>query len=600
MRPTSIILHKRSSLPGNIPSLTSLSAGEIALNTADAKLFIKTTDDEIKEFWNASLHPYSLNRTLSAVTFQYSGNTATGLLGAVLGGLDNDISGWGSTVVNGSDNDIEGDYAFIGNGSNNKILSGGDFGAILGGQNNILSHAESFILGSNISSHLSGFTYVNNLSSTGKIYGDGSSLTGIVAGDSEATTLVRQQSANWESTYTTFRDASSTFLTSETDSQNLSFNETTKDLSISNGNVVSLSALLDDTGIDTEVRSLSANWQNTFTNFSTNSASYATNTTVNNVSSQLVLNLDFDSYKTDVASATATLLPTTIYQSTSGNWQDVYNTVQTNSASNWDNSSVTTYINNNFLPINGGTLTGNLSVLGDLVYVDTSVAVVSTMYIDTNTVLDPALRITQRGTGDVIRIEDAANPDSTPFIINSDGLVGIGTASPNEELTVVGNVSATGSYYGDGSNLTGIVAGDTVATTLVRSNSGFWQSTYSTVSSLSSNWQTAYAYVSANSVNLTATNIIVTNDLTVTDTVSAKFYQGTILDWMTLVRGYKTTPTLNVSLPAGDVYNYIFSTSGSDVTYYRYIANDGSEDSFYGNFTNPTLSNLITTKKIIL
>ena len=69
---------------------------------------------------------------------------------------------------------------------------------------------------------------------------------------------------------------------------------------------------------------------------------------------------------------------------------------------------------------------------------------------------------------------------------------------------------------------------------------------------------------------------------------------------MTLVRGYKTTPTLNVSLPAGDVYDYTFSTTGSDVIYYRYIANDGSEDSFYGNFSNPTLSNIIATKKIIL
>jgi hypothetical protein len=136
--------------------------------------------------------------------------------------------------------------------------------------------------------------------------------------------------------------------------------------------------------------------------------------------------------------------------------------------------------------------------------------------------------------------------------------------------------------------------------TNVNQTSGNWSNSYTTVQANSANWQTAYAYVSANSVNLTATNIIVTNDLTVTDTVSAKFYQGTILDWMTLVRGYKTTPTLNVSLPAGDVYNYIFSTAGSDVTYYRYIANDGSEDSFYGNFTNPTLSNLIATKKIIL
>jgi hypothetical protein len=152
--------------------------------------------------------------------------------------------------------------------------------------------------------------------------------------------------------------------------------------------------------------------------------------------------------------------------------------------------------------------------------------------------------------------------------------------------TILGDLSATGSFYGDGSKLTGIVAGDSEATTLVRSNSA--------------NWETAYAYVSANSVNLTATNIFVTNDLTVTDTVSAKFYQGTILDWMTLVRGTKTTPTLLATIGTGEVYTYVYSTATTDKTYYRYIATDGSEDSFYGNFNNPTLNNLIATKKIIL
>jgi hypothetical protein len=58
------------------------------------------------------------------------------------------------------------------------------------------------------------------------------------------------------------------FLTSETDSQTLSFDENSKDLSIYSGNTVSLST-------------------------------FATNT-------------DFDSYKTDVASATPTHVPTTI------------------------------------------------------------------------------------------------------------------------------------------------------------------------------------------------------------------------------------------------------------------------------------------------
>jgi len=120
------------------------------------------------------------------------------------------------------------------------------------------------------------------------------------------------------------------------------------------------------------------------------------------------------------------------------------------------NTTVTSYVNNNFVPLSGGSITGNLSVQGNLTYIDTSVAVTSAMYIDTNS-SEAALRITQKGSGDVIRVEDSDNPDSTPFIVNSDGLAGFGTALPNEKLTVVGNVSATGSYYGNGSNLSGIV-----------------------------------------------------------------------------------------------------------------------------------------------
>jgi len=178
----STILHKRSLTPGAIPTPASLSAGEIAINVADGKFFTKNSNNEVKVFLNSDSLPYTFNENLSSVVIKYGNNTSTGILANVFGGVDNNVSGAGSTVNNGSDNDVEADYALIGNGANNKILSGGDFGAILGGQNNILNHPETFILGSNITSHLSGVTYVNNLSATGKLYGDGSELTGVVTG----------------------------------------------------------------------------------------------------------------------------------------------------------------------------------------------------------------------------------------------------------------------------------------------------------------------------------------------------------------------------------------------------------------------------------
>lgn len=47
-----------------------------------------------------------------------------------------------------------------------------------------------------------------------------------------------------------------------------------------------------------------------------------------------------------------------------------------------------------------------------------------------------ALRITQLGTGNALVVEDSTNPDSTPFIVDASGNVGIGTASPTVPLSV--------------------------------------------------------------------------------------------------------------------------------------------------------------------
>lgn len=41
-----------------------------------------------------------------------------------------------------------------------------------------------------------------------------------------------------------------------------------------------------------------------------------------------------------------------------------------------------------------------------------------------------AFRVTQKGTGAALLIEDSTNPDSTPFVIDSNGNVGIGTTNP--------------------------------------------------------------------------------------------------------------------------------------------------------------------------
>jgi microcystin-dependent protein len=60
----------------------------------------------------------------------------------------------------------------------------------------------------------------------------------------------------------------------------------------------------------------------------------------------------------------------------------------------------------------------------------------------------PALKITQVGTGAVLRVQDSTDPDVTPFIIDNIGQVGIGTASPAAALDMAGGTFQLSSSAG--------------------------------------------------------------------------------------------------------------------------------------------------------
>ena len=61
----------------------------------------------------------------------------------------------------------------------------------------------------------------------------------------------------------------------------------------------------------------------------------------------------------------------------------------------------------------------------------------------------PAMRITQTGTGDAFVVEDSTNPDTTPFVINTSGSVGIGTSSPSTILNAYNATSTIIAIDGD-------------------------------------------------------------------------------------------------------------------------------------------------------
>jgi len=59
----------------------------------------------------------------------------------------------------------------------------------------------------------------------------------------------------------------------------------------------------------------------------------------------------------------------------------------------------------------------------------------------------PALRVTQLGTGEALRVEDEANPDATAFVVANNGRVGVGVTP---DTAVALSVDTSGIKFGDG------------------------------------------------------------------------------------------------------------------------------------------------------
>ena len=88
----------------------------------------------------------------------------------------------------------------------------------------------------------------------------------------------------------------------------------------------------------------------------------------------------------------------------------------------------------------------NLRVLGDYVILDTISSNTEQMVI-TNDGTGPALKVTQTGANSIAEFYDDGN--ALAFKVANDGLIGIGTATPQAKLHVVGSIKATTSISSD-------------------------------------------------------------------------------------------------------------------------------------------------------
>ena len=313
---------------------------------------------------------------------------------------------------------------------------------------------------------------------------------------SNVDTNVRALTSNWENTYTTFKNASSTFLTSETDSQTLSFNDTLKTLSISNGNTISLSSLVDSTSIDTSVRALTSNWQSTYTTVSSNSATWNyQGTDIKALTSGWV---GGNSAYTNLISNSAAYLSSVdlSFLSVSGNWNSVYTTVSSNSATwNYDGTDIKA--------LTSGWVGGNsayTTVLANSASwavdssVDTDVRLLTSDWVGgnqayTNLISNSAAYLS--GV-DLSFLSVSGNWDSTYSTVNANSANWNYQGTDIKELTgnwqeAYTNISTNSAAYLSSVDLSFL------------SVSGNWDSTYTTVSSNSATWSSSYTILQANS-----------------------------------------------------------------------------------------------------
>ena len=224
-----------------------------------------------------------------------------------------------------------------------------------------------------------------------------------------------------------------------TDDQTLFYTESSARLSILNGNTVSLSSINSTfaansgkyESVYTNVQSNSSNWQATYTNVQSNSA----------------------------------------------NWNNAYNSAtvyQTNSAS----YATQNYVNTNFLALSGGTISGpvridnnltingNLTATGTTTFANTIFSVTSSLSV-VHVGDGPALFVGNSGLGDIASFWDLDVGIEVFHVGGNNGThpnVGVKTSTPNKDLTVNGEISATSTIYANsylsaGVNLLDIFSG---------------------------------------------------------------------------------------------------------------------------------------------
>ena len=232
----------------------------------------------------------------------------------------------------------------------------------------------------------------------------------------------------------------------------------------------------------------------------------------------------------------------------SSNWDSTYTTVK-NTSANWNNTytqyssnsasyATIGFVNGKFLPVSGGSITGNLVVQGSLT------ALGNATFANTIFTTTSALSVINTGPGPALYVFQSAGPYDVASFYDGDGVevlhvgnanpggngfVGINESFPTVELSVRGAISASKTITALGGNsnqwnnaYTNLVYNSTAYlsgfnSTAITQNSASWNNAYtnlvynstaylsaydmSLVNSNSANWSSVYTSFNSNSAN---------------------------------------------------------------------------------------------------